>query len=133
MPLFLRADCSFIIFRCNFFCTADKCATAPSLKGNEWSGLNCRGLPMKKWRKIKCLPFSSSGLRGLWCYGIKSFLCGGATLPCFEVFKAHKDPSIQIYKLIFELERCRPFEFVIRMKSRDLSRFIYERKPVCFF
>ncbi|XP_022805295.1 adhesion G protein-coupled receptor E2-like [Stylophora pistillata] len=103
----------------------DKCATVPSLKPNECSGLNCTGLPMQKWRKIKCLPFSSSGRIGLWCDRIASFFCGGGTRPCIEAFKANKSSSNQIYnkisteKFIFEAEHCRFFEFVIKKKSRD--------------
>lgn len=96
----------------------------------------CRGLPIKTRRKIKCLPFSPSGSRGLWCDRINSFFCGGGTcnLSCFEVFK---NSSNQIYSpsstenSIFEVEHCRCFEIVIGAKY--LGTFVYGRKNVFFF
>lgn len=137
MPLCLRDDCLPVLFCCNFCCTADdKCATVPPLKQSECSGLSCRGLPIKTRRKIKCLPFSPSGSRGLWCDRINSFFCGGGTcnLSCFEVFK---NSSNQIYSpsstenSIFEVEHCRCFEIVIGAKY--LGTFVYGRKNVFFF
>ena len=78
-----------------------------------------------RWHRIKCFPFSTSGSKGLcsnWCHE-----GGTSTQPCFNAF--HKFSSDQICfnngdeKLKFEVVHCRSFEFKIRLKSMDPSKY----------
>ena len=120
------AKCSFTLFRCNVYFPADhECVTAPFLKQSECTGSNCIGLLKSRWHRIKCFPFSTSGSKGLcsnWCHEL-----GTSTQPCFNAF--HKFSSDQIYfnngdeKLKFEVVHCRSFEFKIRLKSMDPSKY----------
>ena len=120
------AKCSFSLFRCNVYFPADhECVTAPFLKQSECTGSNCIGLLKSRWHRIKCFPFSTSGSKGLcsnWCHE-----GGTSTQPCCNTF--HKFSSDQIYfnnsdeKLKFEVVHCRSFEFKIRLKSMDPSKY----------
>ena len=120
------AKCSFTLFRCNVYFPADhECVTAPFLKQSECTGSNCIGLLKSRWHRIKCFPFSTSGSKGLcsnWCHE-----GGTSTQPCCNAF--HKFSSDQIYfnngdeKLKFEVVHCRSFEFKIRLKSMDPSKY----------
>ena len=120
------AKCSFTLFHCNVYFPADhECVTAPFLKQSECTGSNCIGLLKSRWHRIKCFPFSTSGSKGLcsnWCHE-----GGTSTQSCFNAF--HKFSSDQIYfnnsdeKLKFEVVHCRSFEFKIRLKSMDPSKY----------
>nr|XP_058959519.1 adhesion G protein-coupled receptor L4-like [Pocillopora verrucosa] len=101
----------------------DKCVNAPFLKQSECSGSKCKERLKSKWQRIKCLPFSTSGRKGLcskWCHE-----GGTSTQSCYDAF--HRFSSEQIYfkngdeNFKFEVVYCRSFEFIIRLE-RVLSR-----------
>ena len=114
---------SFTLFRCKiYFLADDKCANAPFLKQSECSGSKCKERLKSKWQRIKCLPFSTSGRKGLcskWCHG-----GGTSTQPCYDAF-----PSEPIYSKIgdenlkFGVVHCRSFEFIIRLERVLPSKY----------
>ena len=118
--------CSFTLFRCKlYFLADDKCVNAPFLKQSECSGSKCKEHFKSKWQRIKCLPFSTSGRKGLcskWCHE-----GGTSTQSCYDAF--HRFSSEQIYfkngdeNFKFEVGYCRSFEFIIRLQRVSSSKY----------
>ena len=118
--------CSFTLFRCKiYFLVDDKCANAPFLKQSECSGSKCKERLNSKWQRIKCLPFYTSGRKGLcskWCHE-----GGTSTQSCYDAF--HRFSSEQIYfkngdeNFKFKVVHCRSFEFNIRLERGFLSKY----------
>ena len=118
--------CSFTLFRCKiYFLADDKCVNAPFLKQSECSGSICKERLKSKWQRIKCLPFSTSGRKGLcskWCHE-----GGTSTQSCYDAF--HRFSSEQIFfknvdeNFTFEVGYCRSFEFIIRLERVSSSKY----------